>query len=98
MTAHKQIPSGLGWASTAIAVAALGLAIGNADSARNWAEGLKPSPANQPVREAAEHWAGFTKGTRLSLVRDQVRGLWERRHEIGWTGVAGKRQTVAPPV
>jgi hypothetical protein len=90
--------SGLGWASTAIAVAALGLAIGNADSTRNWAEGLKPNPVNQPVREAAERWAGLTKAARLSLARDEVRGLWERRHEIGWTGVAGQRQTLAPPV
>ena len=89
--------SGLGWASTAIAVAALTLAVGNADSARNWAEGLKPSPYNQPVREAAEQWAGFTKATRLSLVRDEVRGLWERRHDLGWTGMAGKPAKLASP-
>ena len=93
MTTRTPTRSGLGWASTAIAVAAVSLAIGNADSTRNWAEGLRPSPVNQPVRVAAEQWAGFTKATRLSLVRDEVRGLWERRHAIGWTGVAGKRQT-----
>jgi hypothetical protein len=85
--------SGLGWAATAIAVAAVTLAVGNAEAARNWSEGLKPGPVSQPVREAAEQWAGFTKATRLSLVRDQVRGLWERRHDLGWTGVAGKRPT-----
>ena len=85
--------SGLGWAATTIAVAAVTLAIGNADAARNWSEGLKPGPVSQPVRQAAEQWAGFTKATRLSLVRDQVRGLWERRHEIGWTGVSAKHQT-----
>ena len=98
MTEHTHASSGLGWASTAIAVAALTLAIGNADSARNWSEGLKPGPLSQPVRETAERWAGFTKTVRLSLVRDQVRGLWERRHEMGWTGLAGKPAQVAPPV
>ena len=85
-------PSGLGWCSAAIAVAALTLAIGNADSARNWAEGLKPTPWSQPVRDTAERWAGFTKSTRLSLARDEARGLWEHRHDLGWTGVASKRQ------
>ena len=97
MTDHAPAkPSGLGWCSAAIAVAAVTLALGNADSARNWAEGLKPTPMSQPVLDAAERWAGFTKTTRLSLVRDEVRGLWERRHEVGWTGVAAKRPGVAP--
>ena len=89
-------PSGLGWCSAAVAVAAVTLAFANADSARNWAEGLRPSPWSQPVRDTAEQWAGFTKTTRLSLVRDEVRGLWERRHEMGWTGVAPKRPDLAP--
>jgi len=97
MTDRTHTSSGLAWTSTAIAVAALTLAVGNADSARNWSEGLKPGPVSQPVREAAEGWAGFTKATRLSLVRDQVRGLWERRHDLGWTGLAGERQTLARP-
>ena len=97
MTDATRTTSGLGWAATAIAVAALTLAIGNADSARNWSEGLKPGPVSQPVREAAEHWAGFTQATRLSLVRDEVRGLWERRHDLGWTGMAGKPAKLASP-
>ena len=97
MTERIQSTSGLGWAATAIAVAALTLAVGNADSARNWSEGLKPGPVSQPVREAAEHWAGFTQATRLSLVRDEVRGLWERRHDLGWTGPSGKPSRLPPP-
>lgn len=76
--------SGLGWASGAIAAAAIALAIGNAESARNWAEGLRPSPWTQPVRQGAERWAGFTKTARLSLVRDEVRDRWEHRHDLGW--------------
>jgi len=82
--------SGLGWCATAIAVAAATLALANADSARNWAESLRPGPWSQPVQDAAERWAGFTKATGLSLARDGVRGLWERRHDLGWTGVAAK--------
>ena len=96
MSAKTDTPSGLGWAASAIAVAALTLAVGNAESARSWAEGLKPGPVSQPVRETAERWAGFTKATRLSLVRDEVRGLWEQRHEVGWTGLSGKPPKVAP--
>ena len=88
--------SGLGWCSAAIAVAAVTLALANADSARNWAEGLKPSPWSQPVQGAAEQWAGFTKTTRLSLARDTVRGLWERRHEMRWTGIAAQRPDLGP--
>jgi hypothetical protein len=97
MTDTIRTTSGLAWAGVAIAVAALTLAVGNADSARNWSEGLRPGPVSQPVREAAERWAGFTKASRLSLVRDEVRGLWERRHEVGWTGRSGKHQVLAPP-
>ena len=93
---ETRISSGLGWASTAIAVAALPLAVGNAEAARNWSEGLKPTPVSEPVREAAEQWAGFTRATRLSLVRDEVRGAWERRHDLGWTGSTGKRKALAP--
>jgi len=98
MTDTARTTSGLGWTGTAIAVAALTLAVGNADSARNWSEGLKPGPISQPVRETAEGWAGFTRATRLSLVRDEVRGLWERRHDLGWTGLSGKPAKVAPAV
>ena len=88
-------PSGLGWCCAVIAVAAVTLALANADSARNWAEGLTPSPWSQPVQGAAEQWAGFTKTARLSLMRDEVRGLWERRHELGWTGGASKQPQAA---
>ena len=95
MTDRTHTPSGLGWAASAIVVAALTLAVGNAEAARNWSEGLKPTPVNQPVREAAERWAGFTRATRLSLVRDEVRGLWEHRHEVGWPGLRGKSAEVA---
>jgi hypothetical protein len=88
-------PSALGWCAAAIATAALTLAVGNADSARNWADGLSPSPLTQPVRDAAERWAGFTKTTRLSLVRDEVRGAWEHRHDLGWSGPPAKRPDLA---
>jgi hypothetical protein len=98
MTSTDNTPplaSGLGWCSAAIAAATIALALGNADSARNWAEGLRPSPWNQPVRDAAEHWAGFTKATQLSRVRDEVRGTWEHRHDLGWTRLAQKHPALA---
>jgi hypothetical protein len=91
----SSLSSGLGWCSAAIAAAAIGLALGNADSARNWAEGLRPSPWTQPIRDAAEHWADFTKTTRLSLVRDEVRGTWEHRHDLAWKVPTQKRTALA---
>ena len=87
--------SGLRWCSAAIAAATLVLALGNADSVRNWADGLRPSPWSQPVRDAAERWASFTTATRLSLARDEVRWTWEHRHDLGWSGLARKRPDLA---
>jgi hypothetical protein len=75
-------------------VATLVLAVGNADAARNWSEGLHPNPLSLKVRDACERWAAFTKATRLSAARDAVRGAWDHRHAVSWSVIGGGR--VAP--
>ncbi len=88
MTPRQTTPrSALAWCALAMAVATLVLAVGNADSARNWSEGLHPNPVSLRVRDACERWAAFTKATRLSAARDAVRGAWDQRHAVSWNEV-----------
>jgi hypothetical protein len=82
--------SALGWCSWTIAVAAVVLAICNADSARNWADGLTPGPVSLQLQRVCDGWAEVAEAARLSAARDAVRGAWEQRHAVGWSDLQAR--------
>ncbi len=79
------------WAAVVLAASALILALCNAESARNWAEGLPPSPAGHAVRSACETWAEVTEGLGLARPRAWARHGWRALHDLTWRPAARRR-------
>ncbi|HEX8527308.1 hypothetical protein [Allosphingosinicella sp.] len=76
---------GLGWTTTAIAVASLVLLALNATAIRGWAYELPPGPVAAPVVDAAERWYDLTAALGLNLPVDTMRGWWEGAQDSSWS-------------
>lgn len=69
--------AGLGWATTAIFVAALVLLAINAVALRDWVEELAPSPTQARLADAAERWVAITDEVGLGTVRGWLHDRWK---------------------
>ncbi|WCT71986.1 hypothetical protein PQ455_10025 [Sphingomonas naphthae] len=74
--------AGLGWASAAIAVAALLLAATNAVTIRDWANELTPSPTQERLSDAAEQWVAITDDLGLGAPRATMHGWWKQAQAL----------------
>ena len=78
--------SAVRWASGVVALAALALALANADALAGWSEDLTPSPLSSRVVGAAEEWKQATERLRLDRPHSGFHRAWERAETIGWPG------------
>lgn len=64
------------WTSVTIAVAALSLALCNAQAIGGWVDEMTPGPLNTPLRAPVAAWVARVQ--RLDTPRARVRGWWQR--------------------
>lgn len=71
-------PHPLRWTATAIATAAVLLALTNATALAGWARDLPPNPTSERIVTAAEGWYAFTDRVGLTIPGKTVRATYER--------------------
>jgi len=77
------LPHGLRWATTAIAVATLVLALTNAHAIRGWAYQLTPNETSARVVTVAEGWYDVVDRIGLNAPFETMHGWWESARASG---------------
>jgi len=71
------LPHGLRWTTTAIAIAALLLALLNAHAIRGWSYQLTPNAASARIVTAAEAWYDTVGRAGLNRPVETMHGWWQ---------------------
>ncbi len=84
------------WTSRTILVAALTLAVLNAQSIRTWAATLPPSWATQTIRLMSGVWYDQLAQRGLDQPRAAIRSAYQRQKAVGWGPPAGFKPGAGP--
>jgi len=76
----------LGWTTSIIAIAALGLLLTNAISIAEWGAEMTPSAAVVRFVNIADRWHAFTERTGLGAPRKGVHAVWKKLEAAHFPG------------
>jgi len=76
----------LGWTTSIIAIAALGLLLTNAISIAEWGAEMTPSAAVVRFVNIADRWHAFTERTGLGAPRKGVHAVWKKLEAARFPG------------
>lgn len=79
----------LGWTTATILLAALLLALFNAQSFRSWAEDLPPGPNTPALVRVASGWETAMATAGLGEPQTRMRRGWNRAQQTRWPGQPG---------
>jgi hypothetical protein len=79
-------PDALRWTSLVIALAALSLALLNADALRGWSYRLPPGAASARIVAAAESWHDRLDRIGLNRPSEAMRGWWQSARDRRFDG------------
>jgi hypothetical protein len=80
------LPDPLRWTSLVIALAALSLALLNADAIRGWSYQLPPGAASARIVTAAEGWHSQLDRIGLNRPSEAMRGWWQSARDRRFDG------------